>query len=40
MYKFAEKGSLTADDRHRIIGLYSKEVEHSYENIEFLRDIK
>lgn len=36
LFLFANGGELTLSQRHRVIGLYSKEVEHSYENIEFL----
>lgn len=38
LFVFADKGTVNIEQRHRIIGLYSKEVEHSYENIELLRE--
>lgn len=36
LFEFSTKGTLSEQNRHRIFGLYSKEVEHSYENIEYL----
>lgn len=39
LFEFSNKGSLTEESRHRIFGLYSKEVEHSYENIEKITSI-
>ena len=38
LYEFAKGHTLLQEQRHRIFGLYSKEVEHSYENIEFLTE--
>lgn len=38
LFLFVNNGGLNIEQRHRIIGLYSKEVEHSYENIEYLME--
>lgn len=38
LYEFSKSHTLLKEQRHRIFGLYSKEVEHSYENIEFLTE--